>query len=296
MPSLTASSAHCTTCSHGDTTPQLLPRHLEYFRNAQMIWVAGGTFHSAGCAMPEATLSFHTLFTWGGGAPILQATHPLGPRSQTLVEIVHYPDQEPCAPPLQLSMPHSSRRAPVRLCTCPPVFHPPTNPCTHPSLLHFSNRPLHVSGTYGKLGQQDTMNSLTPRPVKNVANAAYFVQVECGTFHTIALSKLGDMYTFGYNGNGRLGLAEMGKEDTKPRSTPVAVKVPDQVMRDMQDLGGYAGAADSAESAFKKVCRAHYIPIVDSAPRFSTKSALSACFCHSRWRRWRGHFLPPAHR
>ena len=61
-------------------------------------------------------------------------------------------------------------------------------------------------GTYGKLGQQDTMNSLTPRPVKNVSSAAHsFVQVECGTFHTIALSKLGDVFTFGFNGNGRLG-------------------------------------------------------------------------------------------
>ena len=32
--------------------------------------------------------------------------------------------------------------------------------------------------------------------------------MECGTFHTIALTKLGDIYTFGFNGNGRLGLAE----------------------------------------------------------------------------------------
>jgi alpha-tubulin suppressor-like RCC1 family protein len=31
---------------HGDTTPQLLPRHLEYFRQSFLTWVAGGTFHS----------------------------------------------------------------------------------------------------------------------------------------------------------------------------------------------------------------------------------------------------------
>ena len=68
------------------------------------------------------------------------------------------------------------------------------------------------------------MNSLTPRPVKNVTAGAYFVQVECGTFHTIALTKLGDVYTFGFNGNGRLGLAEPGSLDTKQRNTPVLLK------------------------------------------------------------------------
>ena len=73
------------------------------------------------------------------------------------------------------------------------------------------------------------MNSLTPRPAKNVGSAAGFVQVECGTFHTIALTKLGDIYTFGYNGNGRLGLAEKEKEDTRMRTTPEQVKTSDQV-------------------------------------------------------------------
>ena len=32
-------------------------------------------------------------------------------------------------------------------------------------------------GTYGKLGQMDKVNSLTPRPVKNVTTGAHFVQV-----------------------------------------------------------------------------------------------------------------------
>ena len=39
-------------------------------------------------------------------------------------------------------------------------------------------------GIYGKLGQRDTMNSLTPRPVKDVSAGAHFGQVECGPFHT----------------------------------------------------------------------------------------------------------------
>ena len=77
---------------HGDTTPQLLPRHLEYFRQLSLTWVSGGTFHSAACS------SDGKLFTWGGGS-------------------------------------------------------------------------------YGKLGHQNMLNSLTPRPVKNVTSGAHFVQV-----------------------------------------------------------------------------------------------------------------------
>ena len=37
-------------------------------------------------------------------------------------------------------------------------------------------------GSYGKLGQNDKMNSLTPRQVKGVPAAAHFAQVSCGTF------------------------------------------------------------------------------------------------------------------
>ena len=32
---------------HGDTTPQLLPRHLEFFRAMRLVWASGGAFHSA---------------------------------------------------------------------------------------------------------------------------------------------------------------------------------------------------------------------------------------------------------
>ena len=32
---------------HGDTTPALSPRHLEFFRAERLVWAAGGSFHSA---------------------------------------------------------------------------------------------------------------------------------------------------------------------------------------------------------------------------------------------------------
>ena len=49
-------------------------------------------------------------------------------------------------------------------------------------------------------------------------------QVECGPFHTVAITKLGDVYTWGFNGNGRLGLAEAGTTDTKQRLTSELVR------------------------------------------------------------------------
>ena len=122
FPPLLRSLARASPVTSCAFAPQLLPRHLEYFRLMKLVFASGGAFHSAACT------DSGTIYTWGGG-------------------------------------------------------------------------------TYGKLGQSDTMNSLTPRPVKSTGTGAHFVQVECGTFHTIALSKLGDVFTFGFNGNGRLGLA-----------------------------------------------------------------------------------------
>eukprot|EP00908_Phaeocystis_cordata_P016368 Transcript_27631.p1 GENE.Transcript_27631~~Transcript_27631.p1 ORF type:complete len:246 (+),score=34.65 Transcript_27631:87-824(+) len=124
---------------HGDTTPQLLPRHLEFFRAVRIVWASGGAFHSA------AVEEMGQVYTWGGGM-------------------------------------------------------------------------------YGKLGQRDTMNSLTPRPVKDVNAGAHFGQVECGPFHTVAVTKLGDVYTWGFGGNGRLGLAEQGQLNTEQRLTPELVR------------------------------------------------------------------------
>jgi len=154
---------------HGDTTPQNLPRHLEYFRQYTLTWVAGGTFHSAG------TTDQGLLFTWGGG-------------------------------------------------------------------------------TYGKLGQQDTMNSLTPRPCKSLQAGAHFVQVDCGVFHTMAVTKLGDVYTFGFNGNGRLGLAGPGTTDTRQRNVPHHLKNL-LAAKDTDDIGMPLDESQAATTALVKALR-----------------------------------------
>ena len=115
------------------------------------------------------------------------------------------------------------------------------------------------AGSYGKLGQQDLMNSLTPRPVKNVAAGAFmFVQVECGTFHTIALTKNGDLFTFGYNGNGRLGLGAQN-DPSKSRTVPAHIKNLEKVMCDRDDSGTYGSSGDAADAAYKKALTPKYI-------------------------------------
>ena len=100
------------------------------------------------------------------------------------------------------------------------------------------------------------MNSLTPRPAKSVTTGAYFVQVECGTFHTTALTKLGDVFTFGFNGNGRLGLAEPGSLDTKQRPTPVLLKAFENLAaKDHEDIGLPTDVSQAATTALVKALR-----------------------------------------
>ena len=81
-------------------------------------------------------------------------------------------------------------------------------------------------------------------------------QVECGTFHTIALTKLGDMFTFGFNGNGRLGLAEAGAADPKQRSTPQMIKTFENLAaKDHEDIGLPQDESQQATTALVKALR-----------------------------------------
>lgn len=81
--------------------------------------------------------------------------------------------------------------------------------------------------------------------------------MECGTFHTIALTKLGDIYTFGFNGNGRLGLAEPGGLDTRPRTTPSLIgrTFEGKGAKDSEDIGMPTDEEQAATSALVKALR-----------------------------------------
>ena len=123
-------------------------------------------------------------------------------------------------------------------------------------------------GSYGKLGQSDLMNSPTPRPVKNVGAGAHFCQVQCGTFHTLALTKLGDVYSWGFNGNGRLGLAEPGGTDTAPRLTPVLIKkIEGLACKDDTDVGLPMDESQAATTALVKALRPKQARARSAPPR-----------------------------
>lgn len=54
-----------------------------------------------------------------------------------------------------------------------------------------------------------------PKIVKTLATA-HVVQVACGNFHTLALTNSGDLYSFGANMYGQLGLGYESEKVTKP--------------------------------------------------------------------------------
>ena len=83
-------------------------------------------------------------------------------------------------------------------------------------------------------------------------------QVSCGTFHTLALTKLGDFYSFGFNGNGRLGLAEPtgSGHDTAERTTPVIVQsFANLGAKDTEDIGLPQDDSQAATTALVKALR-----------------------------------------
>lgn len=52
------------------------------------------------------------------------------------------------------------------------------------------------------------------------------VQVACGLKHTLALTNNGELYSWGSNREGQLGLGEGIKQETKPRLITSLVDVP----------------------------------------------------------------------
>lgn len=60
------------------------------------------------------------------------------------------------------------------------------------------------SGWWYRLGHGDQDNQLLPKEIKELSGKL-IVEISCGTAHSAAVSSTGDVYTWGYGGNGRLG-------------------------------------------------------------------------------------------
>lgn len=75
-----------------------------------------------------------------------------------------------------------------------------------------------VSGAYGGTGQLGLGNVTNYSSPKQVGSLTNWLNVACGTYHTIATKTDGTLWTWGWNGEG-----ELGNGNTTRRSSPVQV-------------------------------------------------------------------------
>ncbi|CAE7704806.1 UVR8, partial [Symbiodinium necroappetens] len=97
------------------------------------------------------------------------------------------------------------------------------------------------SNGHGRLGTGDTTNRHAP--VKVSVNGQKIVAVAAGGFHTAALTDSGELWTWGWNGYGQLGVG-----DTTDRHAPVKVSVNGQKIVAVATGGSHTAAiTDSGE-------------------------------------------------
>ena len=60
------------------------------------------------------------------------------------------------------------------------------------------------TGRYGRLGHNDEKDRLKPQLVAELVGK-HILDVQCGQYHSLAVSKNGEVYTWGYGNGGRLG-------------------------------------------------------------------------------------------
>ncbi|XP_063687521.1 RCC1 and BTB domain-containing protein 1-like [Bolinopsis microptera] len=66
----------------------------------------------------------------------------------------------------------------------------------------------------GQIGSGTTNNQVTPRKVGGVLNGLKITDIACGQTSSMALSSQGDIYAWGYNGNGQLGIGNTTNQPT----------------------------------------------------------------------------------
>ncbi|MGH0138062.1 UNVERIFIED_CONTAM: hypothetical protein FKN15_026039 [Acipenser sinensis] len=86
----------------------------------------------------------------------------------------------------------------------------------------------------GQVGSGSTANQPTPRKVSNLLQSKVVVSITCGQTSSMAVLDNGEVYGWGYNGNGQLGLGNNGNQLTPCRLTAL------QGMCVLQIVSGYA--------------------------------------------------------
>uniref|UniRef100_A0A6Q2X8V2 BTB domain-containing protein n=1 Tax=Esox lucius TaxID=8010 RepID=A0A6Q2X8V2_ESOLU len=86
----------------------------------------------------------------------------------------------------------------------------------------------------GQVGSGSTANQPTPRRVSNCLQNKVVVSITCGQTSSLAVVQNGEVYGWGYNGNGQLGLGNNGNQLTPCRLVGL------QGLRVLQIASGYA--------------------------------------------------------
>ena len=81
-------------------------------------------------------------------------------------------------------------------------------------------------GNFGSLGLGGTVFSAAPRPISKLSNKK-IVSIACGMHHTLALSHIGDLFSWGRGFEGQLGLLETVESTSVPQFIPHFFKYDD---------------------------------------------------------------------
>jgi alpha-tubulin suppressor-like RCC1 family protein len=169
---------------HGDTTSVPMPRLISTLKSQKVVSAAAGEEHSA------ATTSEGLLYTWGSGSfgklghgePTDEST----PRKVALDQLVGGARQ---VEKVGCGFAHT-----IAICSSYDVL-------------------VWGSGFKGKLGLGDDQNRLTPTPIPALKRK-HIRDIACGSFHTIAVTETGDVFSWGIGERGQLGHGDLENHKT----------------------------------------------------------------------------------
>jgi alpha-tubulin suppressor-like RCC1 family protein len=168
-----------------------IPHPISYFHNSHVVQVSCGDVHSL------ALTSDGSVFSWGFNSfGQLGLTADLEQRSKC----AYAPEKILSLALFQVKHIACGRNHNVALTVQGPVL-------------------SWGQGTYGALGLDDPVDSDNGLPVKIrlLSDSGFAVKVvECGGWHSCALLETGELYSWGYNGSGQLGLPSSIIKTSRP--------------------------------------------------------------------------------